>query len=100
MQSSRVFPDLLYSFKPLPGIVPRHDRAQTDGGWRLITVGYCVAEVERNVFKHRSGATRWNRLIRPDLEADGSIYVIDRPSVFDATKDKPVIYSAIGCGAD
>ncbi len=59
-----------------------------------------MAEVERNVFKHPSGATSWNRVIRPNLEVVGSIYVIDRPIVFDATKDKPVILSAIGSGAD
>lgn len=28
------------------------------------------------------------------------VYVLDRPIVFDATKDKPVILSAIGCDAD
>jgi len=42
--------------------------------WRLITADYCVAEVERNVFKHPSGATRWNHTIRPSLEVVGSIY--------------------------
>lgn len=69
-------------------------------GWRLITADYCVAEVERNVFKHPSGSTRWNRILRLNIEVVGSIYVIDRPIVFDATKDKPVILSAIGSGAD
>jgi predicted nucleic acid-binding protein len=69
-------------------------------GWTLITADYCVAEVERNVMKHPSGAARWNRIIRPALEVVGSIYVIDRPIVFDATKDRPVILSAIGSEAD
>jgi predicted nucleic acid-binding protein len=69
-------------------------------GWRLITADYCVTEVERNVLKHPSGATRWNRAIRPRLEVVGSVYVIDRPIVFDATKDRPVILSAIGSDAD
>jgi predicted nucleic acid-binding protein len=69
-------------------------------GWRLITADYCLAEVEKNVLKHPSGAARWNRIIRPALEVVGSIYVIDRPIVFDATKDRPVILSAIGSDAD
>jgi predicted nucleic acid-binding protein len=69
-------------------------------GWRLITADYCVAEVEKNVRKHPSGAARWNRIIHPALEVVGSIYVIDRPIVFDATKDRPVILSAIGSDAD
>lgn len=69
-------------------------------GWDLITADYCVAEVERNLLKHRSGAARWNRIIRPALEVVGSVYVIDRPIVFDATKDRPVILSAIGSKSD
>lgn len=30
----------------------------------------------------------------------GSVYVIDRPIVFDAIKDKPVLLSAIGSESD
>jgi predicted nucleic acid-binding protein len=69
-------------------------------GWRLITANYCISEVEKNVLKHPSGAIRWNHTIRRSLEVVGSIYVIDRPIVFDASKDKPVILSAIGSNAD
>jgi hypothetical protein len=42
-------------------------------GWKLITANYCIAEVERNVLKHPSGAIRWNRKIRQSLEVVGSI---------------------------
>ena len=69
-------------------------------GWKLITADYCLAEVEKNLTKHPSGATRWSRSIQPCLEVVGSIYVLDRPIIFDATKDKPVILSAIGGGAN
>jgi predicted nucleic acid-binding protein len=69
-------------------------------GWRLITADYCLAEVEKNVLKHPSGPNRWNQTIRPRLEVVGSIYVLDRPIVFDATKDRPVLLSAIGSDAD
>lgn len=86
-----------WSTKGLSHVLIEHGLSS---GWRLITADYCVAEVERNVFKHPSGTTRWNRIIGPSLEIVGSIYVIDRPIVFDATKDKPVILSAIGSGAD
>ena len=68
-------------------------------GWKLITADYCLAEVEKNVGKHSSGSSRW-RQIQPRLDMVGSIYVIDRPIVFDATKDRPVLLSAIGSGAD
>jgi predicted nucleic acid-binding protein len=68
--------------------------------WRLITADYCISEVEKNVRKHPAGAVDWERIVRARLEAVGSVYVIDRPIVFDATKDKPVILSAIGSDAD
>ena len=86
-----------WSTKGLSHVLIEH---RLSSGWRLITADYCVAEVERNVLKHISGAARWNRNIRPILEVVGSIYVIDRPIVFDATKDRPVILSAIGSSAD
>jgi len=69
-------------------------------GWSLATADYCVAEVEKNVRKHAAGPGRWRQLIRPRLEIVGAIYVIDRPIVFDSTKDKPLLFSAIGSGAD
>jgi predicted nucleic acid-binding protein len=69
-------------------------------GWRLVTADYCAAEVEKNVRKHSAGPSRWRQFIQPRLDIIGSIYVIDRPIVFDATKDKPVLLSAIGCGAE
>ena len=69
-------------------------------GWKLVTADYCVAEVEKNVHKHPAGPGRWQRLIRPHLELVGSIYVLDRPIVFYATKDKPVLLSAIASEAD
>ena len=69
-------------------------------GWRLVTADYCISEVEKNVLKHPAGAGDWRRLVRARLESVGSVYVFDRPIVFDATKDKPVILSAIGCNAD
>ena len=68
-------------------------------GWRLTTADYCVAEVEKNASKYPDGPGRWRRVVRPHLEIVGSIYVIDRPIVFEATKDRPVLLSAIGANA-
>lgn len=56
--------------------------------------------MEKNVGKHPAGATDWRRLIRPLLKTVGSVYVIDRPIVFDTTKDRPVLLSAIGSDAE
>lgn len=67
--------------------------------WKLVTADYCISEVEKNVRKHAAGAVDWKLVIRPRFSIVGSVYVIDRPIVFDATKDKPVILSAVGCDA-
>lgn len=56
--------------------------------------------MEKNVGKHTSGAADWRKIVRPRLETVGSVYVIDRRIVFDATKDRPVILSAIGSDAE
>ena len=71
------------------------ERAEV-AGWKLVTADYCLSEVEKNVRKHVAGAAEWKRIVRPQLTIVVSVYVIDRPIVFDATKDKPVILSAIG----
>lgn len=68
--------------------------------WQLITADYCLSEVERNVGKHAAGAVEWRRLVKPRLTAVGSVFVFDRPIVFDATKDRPVLLSAIGGNAE
>ncbi|MGH7995058.1 MAG: hypothetical protein ACRD4Q_04245 [Candidatus Acidiferrales bacterium] len=69
-------------------------------GWRLTMADYCVAEVEKNASKYPDGPSRWRRVIRPHLDVVGSIDVIDRPIVFEATKDRPVLLSAVGVSAD
>jgi hypothetical protein len=75
------------------------ERAEREG-WTLVVADYCVAEIERNVRKHRAGATDWRAVVRSRLTTVGSVYVIDRPVVFDASKDRPVILSAIGSNAE
>jgi predicted nucleic acid-binding protein len=74
--------------------------AARENAWDLITADYCLSEVERNVRRHRTGATDWRRLVRPRLRIIGSVYVIDRPLVFERTKDRPVLLSAIASNAD
>ncbi len=69
-------------------------------GWELVTADYCLSEVEKNVRKHPAGAAEWRRSIQRQLTMIGSVYVIDRPIVFDATKDRPVLLSAIGGNAE
>ena len=75
------------------------ERAATEN-WTLITADYCISEVEKNVYKHRAGTSGWRMAVQPRIKSVGSVYVIDRPIVFHATKDRPVILSAIGSDAD
>jgi len=70
-------------------------------GWELVTAGYCLAEVERNVDKlPGAAAATWTATIRPLLGCVPSEIVIDRPIVFSKTKDRPVLFSALGARAD
>jgi hypothetical protein len=45
-------------------------------GWSLITADYCLSEVEKNVRKHPSGASRWRQIVRARLTVVGSVYVL------------------------
>ncbi len=68
-------------------------------GWRLCTATYCIAEVERHLARFPGATDTWARQIRPALAVLPSQFVLDRPLVFEATKDRPVIISAVGGGA-
>lgn len=70
-------------------------------GWRLITADYCVDEVENNLQRMTDAERlRWVQRIRPRVETVVTWLALDCPMVFDATKDKPVIISALAAEAD
>jgi len=70
-------------------------------GWELVTAGYCLAEVERNVEKlPGAAAATWMAQIRPLVGRVPSEVVIDWPIIFSKTKDRPVLFSALGVRAD
>jgi len=72
-----------------------------DEGWSLVTSDYCVREAEHNLPKLGPLATRaWRRTIRPVLAIHSTSVVLDRPLVYRATKDRPVVISALGLQAD
>lgn len=66
----------------------------------MVTADYCLSEVEKNIGKHVAGSRDWRAIVQPALKVIGSVFVIDRPIVFDATKDRPVLLSAIGANAE
>lgn len=73
-------------------------RRRPIGDWSRQTIA--SARLKRTCASTLRVPVDWVRIVRTRLESVGSVYVLDRPIVFDATKDKPVILSAIGCDAD
>lgn len=68
-------------------------------GWEFVTSLYCEEEVNRNI--HKIGdATFWLAEIRPNLRIHATELVLDYPLVFEATKDRPVVISALGSEAN
>lgn len=70
-------------------------------GWHLITAEYCVAEVEKNLPRlSELEQLRWTCRVRPRIEAVETRLALDRPLVFSASKDRPVIISALAARCD
>jgi predicted nucleic acid-binding protein len=69
--------------------------------WTLLTSAYCVREVEHNLPKLESEATAgWRSLIKPRLTVVGTHLVLDRPLIYRAVKDRPVVITALSLKAD
>jgi predicted nucleic acid-binding protein len=64
-------------------------------GWVLFSSPYAINEVLRNLPKLRTSATNeWLRL-RPQLILADDVVSLDRPAVFAASKDRPILFSAL-----
>jgi predicted nucleic acid-binding protein len=75
----------------------RHARRE---GWELVTAHWCVEEAVRNLrAKYPVSLPAW-RTLRRQLRVVPSTLVLDRPLVFAANKDRPVLVSALASGAD
>ena len=67
----------------------------TGQGWRLLTSPWALGEVRRNLPDLPVKATQdWLRLRRQLVVAD-DVLVIDRPVIFAASKDRPILFSAL-----
>jgi predicted nucleic acid-binding protein len=84
------------SEKGLPRFIFEQGRRS---GWELVTSLYCEEEVNRNIHKVDGGAF-WLAEIRPTLRIHATEVVLNYPLVFEATKDRPVIISALGSQAE
>ncbi len=63
--------------------------------WSLVSSPYAVNEVLRNLGKLSPEATMaWLRL-RPQLVIVDDIVSMDRPVIFAATKDRPILFTAL-----
>lgn len=70
-------------------------------GWTLLTSSYCVHETEHNLPKlGTKAATDWKRIIKPALAVVGTNLVLDRPLIYRAAKDRPVVITALSLRAE
>ena len=64
-------------------------------GWVLLSSPYALYEVLRNLPKLKTSATQeWLRL-RPQLTVTDDVMSLDRPAVFAASKDRPILFTAL-----
>jgi predicted nucleic acid-binding protein len=69
--------------------------------WVLLTSAYCVREAEHNLPKlSPKAATDWHRLIKRRLTIVGTHLVLDRPLIYRAVKDRPVVITALSLKTD
>jgi len=64
-------------------------------GWHLVSSAYCRAEVARNVGKFGHDATAYWTMLRGELEWVPDALTTKRPLLLTASKDKPVLISAL-----
>ena len=70
-------------------------------GWQLLTADYCVSEAEFNLPKvGTKGALNWKGIIQPAILTTKTRLTLDRPLIYHASKDRPVVISALSQQAD
>lgn len=70
-------------------------------GWELVSSAYCRAEAARNVGKFGARATaHWDMMQRDQLAWVPNALTTKRPVLLAASKDKPVLISALAARSD
>lgn len=70
-------------------------RRAPDNHWSLVTTPYVIEEVVQNLPRLKPTAnSEWARL-RPALVLAHDVLTLDRPSIFPAGKDRPILFSAL-----
>ena len=66
-----------------------------DQSWRLVTSPWALEEVLRNLPKLPVSATTYWCRLRPQLTVVDDIVTVDRPVIFAASKDRPILFTAL-----
>lgn len=67
-----------------------------ESGLELVTADYCLEEVKINLGRlTEDERQRWSRQVQPRVKPVKTQLALDRPLVFSASKDRPVIISAL-----
>ena len=70
-------------------------RRASVNGWVLVSTPYALEEALRNLLDlPPSASAEWARL-RPALLVMDDVLTLERPAVFHAAKDRPILFSAL-----
>jgi hypothetical protein len=64
-------------------------------GWTLIATPYVIEEALNNLVDFPPSATAQWANLRADLQVLDDVLTLDRPAVFAAGKDRPILFSAL-----
>jgi predicted nucleic acid-binding protein len=70
-------------------------RRASNNGWTLVTTPYAVAEVLHNLPDFAPSVKSEWALLRPQQLVMNDVLTLDRPAVFTAGKDRPILFSAV-----
>lgn len=70
-------------------------RLASQNPWTLVTTPYVVEEVLGNLPGFPPAATADWACLRADLVLMDDVFTVDRPAVFSAAKDRPILFSAL-----
>lgn len=72
----------------------------TERKWRLVSSAYCRAETMKNLAKFQAPATAHWQDLQPLIEWAPNALTTRRPILLTASKDKPVLISALAAKCD
>jgi predicted nucleic acid-binding protein len=64
-------------------------------GWELLATSYATGEVQANISDLGTTAEKTWPLLIPQLTIVPDVFTVDRPVVFSAGKDRPILLSAL-----